>query len=68
MTDVNLLSKAIEDSGCKLNFLAEACGLTYQGFLPKIRGEREFKQSEIMALSRVLNLTQEQMTEIFFAA
>ncbi|MCI7092284.1 MAG: toxin-antitoxin system, antitoxin component, Xre family protein [Lachnospiraceae bacterium] len=68
MTDTELLKKKIDESGYKISFIAQKCGLTYQGFLPKMNGMREFKQTEIIVLRELLKLTQEEADEIFFAA
>ena len=63
---MELLRKKIDESGYKLAFIAEKCGLTYQGFLPKLKGERQFVANEIAILTRLLNLTLEEQREIFF--
>lgn len=68
MTNTKLLKKKIDESGYKISFIATKCGLTYQGFLPKMNGVREFKQTEIVVIKELLNLTQEEADEIFFAA
>lgn len=67
MTDSVKLRKRLDASGYKLRYVAEQCGLTYQGFLPKLNGEREFVQSEIMAIAKLLGLSQQELREIFFA-
>jgi len=66
MKGMELLRKKIDDSGYKLQYIAEKCGLTYQGFLPKLKGERQFVASEIAVLTRLLNLTPEEQQLIFF--
>lgn len=67
MTNIKILNEKIRKSGYKLTFIAEQCGLTYQGLLPKLKGKREFTQSEISALRDLLKLTLDEITEIFFA-
>ena len=67
MTNTTLLRRKIDESGYKLIFIAEKCGLTYQGLLKKIRNETEFKASEIQTLKELLNLTTEEVNAIFFA-
>ena len=62
-----MLKEKIHKSGYKLTFIAEQCGLTYQGLLPKLNGEREFSQSEISALRELLKLTLDEIMAIFFA-
>ena len=67
MTNTNLLRSKIDESGYKLQFLAEKCGLTYFGFMKKVNNETEFKASEIKTLKKLLNLTNEEANKIFFA-
>lgn len=67
MTNTTLLRRKIDESGYKLIFLAEKCGLTYQGFMKKVNNETEFKASEIQTLKELLNLTTEEVNAIFFA-
>lgn len=66
-TDTVLLQKRIDESGYKLRFIAGKCGLTYAGLLPKLRGERQFTQGEIIAMCQLLELSDEDMRQIFFA-
>lgn len=68
MTNTELLRKKIDDSGYKLVFLAEKCGLTYNGLLKKLKGETEFKAPEMAVLKDQLNLDADDMEAIFFAA
>ncbi len=67
MTNTELLRKKIDDSGYKLVFLAEKCGLTYNGLLKKLKGETEFKAPEMAVLKDQLNLDADDMEAIFFA-
>jgi len=66
-TDVKLLNERIEASGYKLRFIAGKCGLTYPGLKPKLDGERQFTQGEIIALTSLLKLSDEDVRRIFFA-
>lgn len=66
MTNVRLLRSKINENGFKIAFIAKKCGLTYQGFLPKLNGVREFNQSEITVLKTLLHLTSEEAEKIFF--
>lgn len=66
MTNTTLLAEKIRQSGYKLQFLAERCGLTYAGLLPKLKGEREFRQTEITALRDLLKLSDADCNAIFF--
>lgn len=67
MTNANLLREKIDESGYKLRFIAKKIGITYQGFLKKVNNETEFKASEIQKLKELLNLTDEERDNIFFA-
>lgn len=67
MTNTELLREKMAASGYKLRFIAAKAGLTYQGFLNKLNNEQEFKASEIMAISKLLNLTEAERTAIFFS-
>lgn len=66
MINTTLLRQKIDESGYKLTYLAEKCGLTYYGLMKKVNNETEFKVSEIMRLKELLNLTDEDATDIFF--
>lgn len=41
MTNTTLLRQKIDESGYKLQFLAEKCGLTYYGLMKKVNNETE---------------------------
>ena len=62
MTNTTLLRQKIDESGYKLQFLAEKCG-----FMKKVNNETEFKASEIKVLKELLKLTNEEANKIFFA-
>jgi hypothetical protein len=67
MTNTELLRRRITSSGYKLTFIAQKCGLTYQGFLNKLNNESEFRSGEIMAIRELLNIPCDEADEIFFA-
>ena len=67
MTNTKLLREKISASGYKISFIANQCGITYQGFLKKLNNQTEFKASEMMILRVILNLTDEEWEQIFFA-
>lgn len=67
MTDTELLQEKIKNSGLKMTFLAEKCGLTYQGFWKKVNNLSEFTAPEIQELTELLNLSLEEQQRIFFA-
>lgn len=66
MKGLELLRRKIDESGYKLSFIAEKCGLTYQGFKKKLDGYTEFKVSEVGILRDLLHLTDEEVQAIFF--
>lgn len=60
------LERTIKDKGLKKNFIADKIGTSRASFYLKLSGERQFNQSEIMAMKEVLNLTDEEFVKIFF--
>lgn len=68
MTDTKLLRKKIDESGYKISFVAEKCGLTYQGLMNKVNGKYEFTAPEIKELRILLKLSLEEVDDIFFAS
>lgn len=66
LTDEKLLGDAIEKSGLKITYIAQALNLSREGFYKKINNQTEFKASEILKLQKLLNLTNKRREEIFF--
>lgn len=67
MTNTELLSKEISDSGMTITAVAKKLGITREGFYKKLNNETEFKASEISSMQKILNLTNKKRDEIFFA-
>ena len=67
LTNTDLLKRKIDESGYKMQFIAEYIGVSYQALYNKIGNKTEFLASEIMKLSELLKLTDEERNEIFFA-
>lgn len=67
MTDKDALNALIKDSGVSKVFVARRLGITDTALRLKIKGEREFKQSEIAKLQELFRLTDKQTASIFFA-
>lgn len=66
-TDTELLNQAIEESGKKIGYLAELCGLSRQGFDNCRNNVSEFKGSHIKILCDELGITSRARLErIFF--
>ena len=62
-----LLRTYIQDSGLKISSLAAKIGMTRQSLHAKLRGNRSFTQSEIMALKIALHMDDDDFIRIFFA-
>lgn len=63
--NIKLLSEKINLSNISRASIAESLGITRQGLFNKLSGVREFKSSEIMKLSMLLELTPEEKEAIF---
>ncbi len=67
MVDTQHLGKKIEDSGLKTSFIVEKLGISRQAFDFKRRNIRKFRIAEIYVLCDLLNITDNERQEIFFA-
>lgn len=67
MTNTTLLKAKIDASGYKMKYIANRIGLSYQGFLNKIRNKTDFTAPEIKSLCELLHIGTEEMEQIFFA-
>ena len=67
MTNTEVLSKEISNSGITITAIAKKLGITREGFYKKLNNETEFKASEISAMQRILNLYNKKRDDIFFA-
>ena len=67
LTDSTLLRTKLTESGYKLGFVADQCGLTYQGFKNKVDGKHDFTAPEIYKLRDLLRLSPDEVEAIFFA-
>ena len=61
------LNNTIKDKGLKKQFVALELGITPYGLAKKLNGENEFKVSEMVKLSNLLDLSEQEKNEIFFA-
>ena len=67
MTNVKLLNQQIKNSGFKKSYIAEQLNLTPAGFTKKLKGETEFKASEIVLLCDLLKINSSELRDkIFF--
>ena len=67
MVDLKELNELVYNSGYKLQYIAQKCGLTYQGFLNKLKGESEFKTTGAGALKDLLGMSNTTFQKVFFA-
>lgn len=61
------LRKALKRQGITQNELAEILGLTYQTISIKMNGHKDFTQSEIRRIKKILSLTPEEVCDIFLS-
>lgn len=67
MTNTELLEQKIKESGKKISYLAEKCGLSYAGFRNCVTNKAEFKAKHIDVLCKELGIDLKEMKPIFFA-
>lgn len=61
------LKEAIDKKGRTVTWLANEIGISREGLHKKIRGETEFKASEIVRIKELLYLTDCEVKTYFFA-
>lgn len=66
MVNKQRLVDAIKARGLRLDFIAEKLGISRQTLSDKINNKKQFKLGEIQTLVKVLNLTPEEVDDIFF--
>lgn len=62
-----LLNKKIQESGITLIAIAKKLGILRETLYSRLNGKTEFKASEILRISQVLNLSSTERDRIFFA-
>lgn len=67
MTNSLKLRSVILEKGFTQDQIAEKLGISSTSLNYKINNKTEFKASEIKKLSEILELTQDQVNDIFFA-
>lgn len=65
--NLKYLINKIEEIKIPVTIIAEKMGISRQSLYLKMRGEREFKTSEVSKLCEILRLTNEEKTLVFFA-
>ena len=66
MVNKQHLVDAIKARGLRLDFIAEKLEISRQTLSDKINNKKQFKLGEIQTLVKVLNLTPEEVDDIFF--
>lgn len=61
------LSAELARHGLSVPAAANMIGIGKKAFYSKMKGESQFKQSEIKKLKELLSLSNERVSEIFFA-
>jgi DNA-binding XRE family transcriptional regulator len=61
------LKEIVEKSGLKKTFIAGQLGISYQGYLNKENGKRQFNAKEIAILKDLLKLSNKDVSEIFLS-
>ena len=62
-----LLNEKIRDSGMTIVAIANKSGILRETLYNRLSGKTEFKVSEIMRISQILNLSEIDRDKIFFA-
>lgn len=65
--NLNYLNDRITLSRIPIVAIAEQMGISRQSLYLKMKGERDFKTSEVSKLCEILRLTEEERTLVFFA-
>ena len=67
MTNTVMLNEKISNSGITITHIAKGLGITREGFYKKLNNDTEFKASEISSMQKILNLSNKERDDIFFA-
>lgn len=65
--NLDLLEEKIKESGMKRVAIAGKMQLTPAGLANKLKGKRDFSATEIKGIAAAINLTGEDILNIFFA-
>ena len=68
MTNTMLLNRLIRESGLRKEVIAAAIGISLNSLNNKIANRTSFYADELYHLKALLNLTQAQFFEVFFAS
>ncbi len=66
MVNVELLKTKIDESGITITALADKMGVSRETFYNRLESPDAFKLSEVIGLSKALNLPSKDVRQIFF--
>ena len=64
--DIKALKQKIDERGLKIKYLAKELNLSYEAMCRKVKGENEFKASEMRKLADILDMSNDDIVSIFF--
>lgn len=67
MTDFEMLKEKIRDSGMTMVAISKKSGILRETLYNRLNGVGDFTASEMMAISKTLNLSNDERDAIFFA-
>lgn len=67
MTNGKLLDDTIKESGLKIGFICDKLGISREAFAKKKSNKLHFKDSEMLALKKLLDMSVDLFMRIFFA-
>lgn len=67
MTDLTALRQKIDDSGMTMVAVSRKSGILRETLYNRLNGKGEFNASEMMSISNVLGLSNDERDSIFFA-
>jgi hypothetical protein len=67
MTNTAKLNEIMRASGLDRAFIAQMLGISSSSFKKRVNGHIEFKSADISIMRDLLNLSNDQLTEIFFS-
>lgn len=67
MIKLESLRECIDDSGMTMTSIAQKLGVSRVALYKKLKGDTEFKVSEIVGLCKALHLTDHERDYIFFS-
>ena len=68
VTKVEALRRKIQESGYRFDYIAERLGISRQALYNKMNNRTEFLGSEIAILRKLLNLSEDEVIDIFLTA